>query len=358
LVAARRKAASAAAEAAASGDAFTEARARMVAGVVELWDGRPGDAIGHLQTGLDLAWSQHHVVLADRCGRWLTAARVEAGDYEPARALAEPLLARADERNDASVGVGVRAALSSLWRELGDLDEARRLASEAIILARGRSVASDALAEAHLTRVHGELDGRLLPADAAAASDLEARPDPVAIAEEHLREIDELLGHDPWLSWRLGARAELARARLALTLDDLDRAQHAIEQARRRLGEAAAGRERVEADRLEGEVLVRLGYPAGVTHVEQALSGARRFGSPFVVATVMVTLARLSSSTEPSRTQESLARLEKTLDELDARAPAGRSGMVRASALALEARRLRGWAPVPESERVPEGDRS
>jgi class 3 adenylate cyclase len=326
LAAARRQAAEAASLASAAGDDFSVARARAAAGVVELWDGDPVAAIDHLRAALDLAWAGHQAVLADRCGRWLVVALTEAGAYGDALSLADPLLARADERNDASVGIGVRSALAALWRELGDLDRARRLADDAVRLGRGRSVASDALVGAHLARIHGELDDpRRGEGDAAA----------------HLRELDELLERDPWLGWRLGARTELARARLALAGDDLDLALLSIDRARLRLGEAGAPRERSEAERLEGEVLARRGDPAGARRLEQALADAERSGSPFAVATVAATLARVSPAGEPARAA-AVARLDAALTELTARAPDDGSGMVRASALALEAMRLGG----------------
>ncbi len=96
----------AAAEARSVGDAFTEARALMVNGVLWLWEGKPVDARTSLRRALELSWQHQFSFLADRCGRWLVAADVEAGNYDDALELAAPLLARADERGDPSVAVG------------------------------------------------------------------------------------------------------------------------------------------------------------------------------------------------------------------------------------------------------------
>ena len=148
----------AASEAREVGDAFTEARALLVNGVLWLWEGKPNESRTSLRASLDLAWANGFAALADRCGRWLVQADVEAGNDEAALELAAPLLARADERGDPSVAVGVRASLAELWRERGDVDRARTLASDAVEIATERSVAIDAAAEAHLTLAAAALD--------------------------------------------------------------------------------------------------------------------------------------------------------------------------------------------------------
>jgi class 3 adenylate cyclase len=155
----------AAADARAGGDTFTEARASLVGGICRLWAGDAEASIGHLRASLDLSWAGGYSTLADRCGRWLVRALVEAGRAEEAVELAQPLLARSDDRGDPSVGCGVRAALALLaWRR-GDLEEARALATEAVRVAEAGRVAPDAAEEARrvLSGVEAEIGGTVRP---------------------------------------------------------------------------------------------------------------------------------------------------------------------------------------------------
>jgi len=267
----------AAAEARSVGDAFTEARALLVNGVLWLWEGKPADARMSLRRALDLAWHHQYSFLADLCGRWLVAADVEAGNYDDALELAAPLLARADERGDPSVAVGVRAALAELWRERGDLEQACSLATAAVALAAERSVAVDAAADGYLTLAHAALDRG---EDAAAA----------------LGELAALLAHDPWLGWRLEARLDLARARAALVAGDAGEARRLAVAGRLRLDRAAALRERVSADSIEGEALALAGEAQGLELAEQALASAQAFGSPYLIAETARALARTEAA--------------------------------------------------------------
>jgi class 3 adenylate cyclase/tetratricopeptide (TPR) repeat protein len=267
----------AASEARAVGDAFTEARAQLVNGVLWLWEGKPADAHISLRRALELSWQHQYWFLADLCGRWLVAADVEAGKDDDALELAAPLLARADERGDPSVAVGVRAALAELWRERGDLDQACSLATAAVALATERSVAVDAAADAYLTLARAALDGG-------------------ESAEGPLGQLADLLARDPWLGWRLEARLELARARAALAAGDTDEARRLAVAGRVRLDRAAARRERVSADAIEGEALALGGDPQGAKLVAQALADAETFGSPYLVAETARALARAEAA--------------------------------------------------------------
>ena len=263
----------AATEAREVGDAFTEARALLVNGVLWLWEGKPNDARGALRSALDLAWQHGFAALADRCGRWLVQADVEAGNDDAALELAAPLLARADDRGDPSVAVGVRAALAELWRERGDTEQASFLAGEAVAIAAERSVAVDAAAEAYLTL-------------AAAAMDCGESP------EQPIDQLAALLARDPWLGWRLEARLELTRARAALAAGDPTEAARLANTARVRLDRAAARRERIAADRIEGEALVAAGDPSGFDLLDRALATAETVGSPYLVGETKAALAR------------------------------------------------------------------
>jgi class 3 adenylate cyclase/tetratricopeptide (TPR) repeat protein len=267
----------AAAEARGVGDGYTEARALMVNGVLWMWEGKPIDARESLRRALDLAWQHHYSFLADLCGRWLVAADVEAGNYEEAVELASPLLARADERGDPSVAVGVRAALAELWRQRGDLDQACALATAAVALAAERSVAVDAAADAYLTLAHAALDRG-------------------GAADEPLDELAALLARDPWLGWRLFARLELARARAALVSGDAPEARQLAVAGRHRLDRAAALRERVSADAIEGEALAHAADHDGLELVAHALSSAEEFGSPYLIAETARALARAEAA--------------------------------------------------------------
>jgi class 3 adenylate cyclase/tetratricopeptide (TPR) repeat protein len=267
----------AAAEARSVGDVFTEARALLVNGVLWLWEGKPADARSSLRRALDLAWHHQYSFLADLCGRWLVTADVEAGNYDDALELAAPLLARADERGDPSVAVGVRAALAELWRQRGDLDQACLLATAAVALATERSVAVDAAADAHLTLAHAALD-RGEEADAA------------------LSQLAAVLERDPWLGWRLEARLEIARARSALAAGDAEEARRLAVAGRLRLDRAAALRERVSADAIEGEALAIVGDVRGLELAEQALAGAQAFASPYLIAEMARALARTEAA--------------------------------------------------------------
>ncbi|MGH9138346.1 MAG: hypothetical protein ACRD0G_15090, partial [Acidimicrobiales bacterium] len=141
------------------GDAFTEARALLVGGILRLWSGDRAEAVRRLEAALELAWTEQFPTLADRCGRWLVRAHAERGGFDQAVELAEPLLARADDRGDPTVGVGVRAALAEVWRQRGDVDQARALAEEALAIAALRDVAPDALADARAVLARLEQTG-------------------------------------------------------------------------------------------------------------------------------------------------------------------------------------------------------
>jgi ATP/maltotriose-dependent transcriptional regulator MalT len=183
------------------------------------------------------------------------------------------LLARADERGDPSVAVGVRAALAELRREQGDLDEACSLATTAVALAAERSVAVDAAAEAYLTLARAALD---------------RGEDANAV----LGELAALLERDAWLGWRLEARLDLARARAALAAGDAQEARRLAVAGRLRLDRAAAQRERVTADSIEGEAMALAGDSSGVELAAQALANARGFGSPYLITEMAQALAR------------------------------------------------------------------
>lgn|GEM_PF-838924 len=253
----------AAAEAHTVDDAFTEGRARLVHGVLRLWEGRAADAATELGAALDLAWDRGLASLADRCGRWLVQAHVEAGNGDAALELAAPLLARADDRGDPSVAVGVRAALAELWRERGDLDQACALADRAVKVAEERSVAVDAAAEAYLTLAHAALD-RGQPADA-----------PIA-------RLADLLAHDAWLAWRLETRLGIVQARAALVAGDPGEAIRMASAARVHLDLAAAVRERIAADVIEGEARVRSGDESGLALLDRAHAAAVETGSAYL----------------------------------------------------------------------------
>ena len=266
----------AAAEARSVGDAFTEARALLVNGVLWLWEGKPADARTSLRRALELAWQHQYSFLADRCGRWLVAADVEAGNYDDALELAAPLLARADERGDPSIAVGVRAALAELWRERGDLDQACSLATAAVGLAMDRSVAVDAAADAYLTLARAALDRG-------------------GSADTALGQLAAVLEHDPWLGWRLEARLDLTRARAALLSGDAGEARRLAIAGRLRLDRAAALRERVTADAIEGEAAAMTGDPEAIELAERALAGAQAMGSPYLVAETARALSRTAA---------------------------------------------------------------
>jgi class 3 adenylate cyclase/tetratricopeptide (TPR) repeat protein len=284
------------AEARSAADPDTEARALLVHGVLWLWEGKVGDARRALRQALELAWEHQLAFLADRCGRWLVMAEVEAGDYREALDLAAPLLARADERGDPSVAVGVRAALAELWREVGERDRARELAEDAVALSSERSVAIDAAAEAHLVLAHAAIDQVALG---------EAEP---ASTEPALDALAALLAADPWLGWRLEARLELARGRAALVAGDAGGArEHAI-AGRLRLDRAGAIRERLIADQLEGEALVALGDLGGFALLERAIVQAEAFGSPHLIAEASAAVVRAAGPVPPEQASAAMAR--------------------------------------------------
>jgi class 3 adenylate cyclase len=268
------------AEAREAGDAYTEARALLVQGVLCLWEGRVDDARTHLRGALDLAWAGDFPFLGDRCGRWLVLASVDSGHHDEALDLAEPLLARADERGDPSVAVGVRAAVAQLWREHGDLAQARALATEAVEIAGERTVAVDAAAEAELVLVDVALDA----ASAGTAG--------VEEASIPLERLETLLAADDFLGWRLSARYQLARGRAALVAGDPTGARERAAAARHALGRAGARRERLVADRLEGEARAVAGDSGGLALVEAALVEARELGSRYLISETVAALAR------------------------------------------------------------------
>jgi hypothetical protein len=151
-----------------------------------------------------------------------------------------------------------------LWRERGELDRACAVATAGVALAAERSVAVDAAADGYLTLAHAALDRG-------------------GDAEGPLGELAALLARDPWLGWRLEARLELARARAALVAGDANEARRLAVAGRLRLDRAAALRERVAADAIEGEAMALLGEPEGLELVERARASAEQFGSPHLI---------------------------------------------------------------------------
>jgi tetratricopeptide (TPR) repeat protein len=276
------------ADAQAAGDQFTEARALLVGGVCHLWGGVPGLAIERLRRALELSWTHHFGTLADRCGRWLVLALVDAGRFDEALELAEPLMARSDDRGDPSVGCGVRAALAHLWRQAGDLERARELADHAVAVAEERHVAADAAAEAHLLLAHLALDAlndpSVLPVGATALA--------LDEASAQLHALAEATEAEAWLSWRWSARAALVRGRIAVIIGDHELALAAADEVRAALGTTNARRELLAADRIEGEVLAAKGDRAGVALLSSALAAAEELGSPHLIGTTAAIVAR------------------------------------------------------------------
>lgn len=317
LRAGRAAAEAAEAQARGAGDRFTEARASLVAGVCHLWGGVPGLAIERLRATLDLSWANHFGTLADRCGRWLVLALVDAGRFDEAIELAEPLMARSDDRGDPSVGCGVRAALAHLWRQAGDPERARQLALEAVAVAEERRVAADAAAEAHLLLAHLALDtlaDRTALPDGATAAAL----DEVAL---QLRDLAAATGEEAWLAWRWTARAALVRARLAVLTGDPDLALAAVQEVREGLGDTEARRELVAADRIEGEVLAMQGDPAAVERLEQAMAESEALGSPHLVGTTAAIAARALAELAPDVAEQAQKVAATSLEQLRTSAP-------------------------------------
>jgi class 3 adenylate cyclase/tetratricopeptide (TPR) repeat protein len=283
-----------------AGDAFTETRALTVAGVCELWAGRHTEATAHLRQALDLAWSNVFGTLADRCGRWLVMALVELGEFTEAVEVAEPLLARADDRGDPSVGCGVRAGLANLWRQVGDFERARGLAAEAVRTAEERLVAADAAADAHLllSRVfHEELGAGELGEEAAA--------DAEAHFEAALAIADSSGG---WLAWRWRCRVAVVRGRFALHDGNLDAVLEAVAEARRQLDGIPARMEALAVDRLEAQVLAARGDERAVGMLRDALAVAESTGSDFLVAEVAEEAASSIGSLDPTFAAEAAER--------------------------------------------------
>ena len=284
--------ATAVADARSAGDAFTEARALMVAGVCELWAGRPAESAAQLRESLDLAWSNVFGTLADRCGRWLVLALVEGGHYAEAIEVAEPLLARADDRGDPSVGCGVRAALANLWRQVGDYERARGMAAEAVRISEERLVAADAAGEAHLllSRVfHEELGAAELGEQAAADAD--------AHFDAALSLADRSGG---WLAWRWRSRVAIVKGRFALHDGRLEDARAAVLDARALLDGIPARLELLAVDRLDAQVLAAGGDPRAVTLLRGALDAAAATGSDFLVAEVAEEAAASLTTLDPA----------------------------------------------------------
>ena len=110
------------ADARGAGDTFTEARALHGRRRVPAVGGSAGPAIERLRAALELSWAHVFGTLADRCGRWLVLALVDAGRFDeavesPSRCSPGPTTA----------AIRASAAASgppwpSLWRQVGDVD--------------------------------------------------------------------------------------------------------------------------------------------------------------------------------------------------------------------------------------------
>jgi hypothetical protein len=146
-----------------------------------------------------------------------------------------------------------------------------------VALAAERSVAVDAAADAYLTLAGAALD----------------RGDD---ATDVLAELAALLAGDPWLGWRLESRLELLRARAALVAGNAEEARRLAVSGRLRLDRAAAQRERVTADAIEGEAMALSGDAGGLELAQQALAGAQEFGSSYLIAEMARALARTEAA--------------------------------------------------------------
>ncbi|MEJ7844795.1 MAG: adenylate/guanylate cyclase domain-containing protein [Acidimicrobiales bacterium] len=325
-------------EARAAGDAFAVVRATTVGGVLRLWEGQADEAAELLWGALDASWREAadpdrpggamFATLADRSGRWLVGALVEAGSHREAWDLAHPLLARADDRGDPSVAVGVRAALAELHRHLGDPARAVAVATEALAVAAvpapggARVIAPDAVADAHLALATAALDvaapgaAPLLDPGPVAGPALDAA---VAQAGMELDALVARLEHRPWLAWRSRARAAVVRGRLALLAGDPAAAVAAARACRDALGRAGAARERLAADLVEGLALVAAGDAAGLDLLDAVLAATTASGSEALIAeaadALVVAAAHLAT---PSRGEAAAVRLTAALEGLAA----------------------------------------
>jgi hypothetical protein len=79
------------------------------------------------------------------------------------------------------------------------------------------------------------------------------------------------------------------------------------------LDRAAARRERLTADALEGEALSMIGDVHGLELVEAALASAELFGSPALIAEMARALARTAGRVGGERAALAQARAEATL---------------------------------------------
>jgi class 3 adenylate cyclase len=279
-------------EARSAGDVFAQARADLVGGVLRLWAGDAAGAAHHLRVALDLAWANVFASIADRCGRWLVNALVDAGRGAEAEELARPILARADDRGDPTVACGVRAALAKRWRQDGDLARAGQLAAEAEAVLTDKWVAPDAASDTRLVLAQLALDGVREDPDA------ESLALAVHEAERHLAAVVAQHESDPWLEWRSEARIALIRGRIALLRGDTETAIASAAGIRAAVTRAGAKRELVAADLMEGEARLRAGDAAGHDMITKAMEAAAALGAPWLVTSSQGALAR---STVPTR---------------------------------------------------------
>lgn len=326
----------AAEEARAAGDAFAVVRATIVGGVLRLWEGQADEAAELLWGALDASWREAadpdrpggamFATLADRSGRWLVAALVEAGSHREAWDLAHPLLARADDRGDPSVAVGVRAALAELHRHLGDPARAVVVAAEALAVAAvpapggARVVAPDAVADAYLALAGAALDvaapgaAPLLDPASVAGLALDAA---VARAEATVEALTARLEHRPWLAWRSRARAAVVQGRLAMLAGDHPAAGVAASACRDALGRAGAARERLAADRVEALALVAAGDAAGLDLLDAGLAATIALGSePLVAEAADALVAAATHLGAPERGEAAAVRLAAARESL------------------------------------------
>ena len=291
------------ADARAAGDTFTEARALLVAGVCHLWEGSPVPAIEQLRAALELSWANVYGTLADRCGRWLVLALVDAGRFDDAldagRAAARPVRRpRRPERRLRRPGRPRPAVPPGRRRRPG-----RALAAEAVATATAQAVAADAAAEAHLLLAHLALDaaGRRPSSPTPSPS---RPPRPTATSTPSRRS-------PPTTSGSRGAGAPgaaLVRGRLALLRGDPDGAIAPPARPAPRSARTAARRELMAADRLEGEARAARGDAAAVDLLRSALATSTELESPFLVATTATITARSLRDLAPAVADDAAAR--------------------------------------------------
>ncbi|HMK12921.1 MAG TPA: hypothetical protein VK461_15125, partial [Acidimicrobiales bacterium] len=270
------------ARAEATDDVHAKAKAAIVMGGLQRWQGDLIRARELLEPATEATRGLTFPVLSGLASRWLLLTLVDAGEWQSVESLASALLARGEEAGDTHTAATAHHSMGVMARELGDITRAEKSGETALALAT---------------------EGRVRPAERVTmvlslATSAMRRGD-IASAESRLKQASALVTEDPWLNWRLQALLGLAEGRLALSQGDAEAALASSTRARAYLGDAQARFERARAALLDAEASAAGGHDDARDKLVAALGMAREIDNAQLLADVALAVAQRAPDAAP-----------------------------------------------------------